>query len=503
MKIALSAVPVPPAPLSMIQRDYYFYLFASRTNSVLGHLDETDFSRFKYLEPIHLGLLSLIAYLEQEGHVCSYFAPIGTETGADIREEKLLQKILARVNEFDLIGFSPITASWPAALRMAKAVRKARPDVLLAIGGPHAWARDTEILQTSPFDVVVRREGEVTTAEFLSALENGHSLETVNGLTFKQGDYVVRNPDRSRMDRSVLPIPAYNHLEDNFTAEELYPEKKLMIPISRVTPSVGCSNNCVWCADFWKKGVSFLHIPRFQEEVNFLMSERRSRYFYLGTHDFFYDIDAALRIANAMGELRPEMHWEAQTRANPRVTRNDLAELAQVGCRCLHVGIESGSQELLNAMGKNIVLEEARKMCEMAREVGMHTHTYWIIGVPYETRQTALKTISTMRYWLEEDISSASEVNLLVGYPGTYFYENPGKYGITWQDDDFSHYDGRNIPTFATKYLTVRDTEYLFHLALDEYCTTMAKKIGSKDAIMREFGRRLPNFDPAVMEAAF
>ena len=152
---------------------------------------------------------------------------------------------------------------------------------------------------------------------------------------------------------------------------------------------------------------------------------------------------------------------------------------------------------------KNIVLEEARKMCEMAREVGMYTHTYWIIGVPYETRQTALKTISTMRYWLEEDISSASEVNLLVGYPRTHFYENPGKYGITWQDADFSHYDGRNIPTFATKYLTVRDTEYLFHLALDEYCTTMAKKIGSKDAIMRELGRRLPNFDPAVMEAAF
>lgn len=503
MKIALSAVPVPSAPLSMIQRDYYFYLFASRIHTVLSHLDETDFSRFRYLEAIHLGLLSLIAYLEQEKHVCSYFAPITTDTGADTREEKLLEKILDRVNEFDLIGFSPITASWPTALRMAKAVREARPDVLLAIGGPHAWARDTEILRTPPFDVVVRKEGELTTAELLSALENGRSLETVDGLTFKQGNDIVRNPDRPRMDRSVLPIPAYDHLEDNFTPEELHPEKKLMIPISRVTPSVGCANNCVWCADFWKKGVSFLHIPRFQEEVNYLMNERGSRFFYLGTHDFFHDIEAALRMTNAMGELRPEMHWEAQTRANPLVTRNNLAKLAQAGCRCLHVGIESGSQELLNAMGKNIVLEEARKMCELAREVGMYTHTYWIIGAPYETRQTALQTINTMRSWLEEDISSGSEINLLVGYPGTRFYENPEKYGITWQDEDFSHYDGRSIPTFATKSLTVRDTEYLFHRALDEYCTTMAKKIESKDAIIRDLGRRLPNFDPAVMEAAF
>ena len=503
MKIALSAVPVPAAPLSMIQRDYYFYLFASRTNCVLGHLDGTDFSRFKYLEPVHLGLLSLIAYLEQEGHVCSFFAPISTETGNDIREEQLLQKILARVDEFDLIGLSPITASWPAALRMAKAVKKARPDVPLAVGGPHAWARDTEILHTSPFDVVVRKEGELTTAELLSALEKGSSLETVDGLTFKQGDRIVSNPDRPRMDRSQLPFPAYNHLEDNFSADELFPEKRIMIPVSRVTPSVGCMNNCVWCADFWKKEVSFLQVPRFQQEVNFLMSERGSRYFYLGTHDFFYDIKSALSIANAMSGLSPEMHWEAQTRVNPSVTRNILEELAQAHCRCLHVGIESGSQQLLDAMGKNIVLEEARKMCEMAREAGIHTHTYWIIGVPFETRQTALQTIDTMRSWLEEDISSTCEINLLVGYPGTRFYENPQDYGITWQDKDWSHYDGRNVPTFATKYLTNRDMEYLFHLALDEYCSAMEKKIGSKDTILRELGNRVPNFDPAVMEAAF
>jgi anaerobic magnesium-protoporphyrin IX monomethyl ester cyclase len=197
------------------------------------------------------------------------------------------------------------------------------------------------------------------------------------------------------------------------------------------------------------------------------------------------------------------MHWEAQTRANPAVTRSILEDLAAADCRCLHVGIESGCQDLLDAMGKNIVLEEAKKMCEMAREVGIDTHTYWLIGVPYETRETAKITIKTMRSWLESGVSSSSEINLLVGYPGTYFYEHPEEYNITWQDSNFSHYDGRSIPTFATRDLTTRDTEYLFQLAMDEYCSVMAGKIGSKETVISELGRRMPNFDPAVMEAAF
>lgn len=503
MKVALSAVPVPPAPLSMIQRDYYFYLFASRIKNVLGHLNEHDFARFRYLEPVHLGLLALIAHLENKGHHCSYFAPLGSESGPDRREERLLEKILNRAQEFDLIGFSPITASWPAAQRMAEGIKKHYPHKLLAVGGPHAWARDREILATTPFDLVVRKEGEETTADLLAALEEGRSLEAVKGLSFKKGHKIVRNPDRLRLNRAMLPMPDYDHLEDNLTGDELAPEPKIPIPIARVTPATGCANSCVWCADFWKKEVTYLNLPGFKKEVDYLMRERDSRYFYLGTHDFFHDLNAALQIAQAMKELRPVMHWEAQTRANPQVTRPVLEELAAADCRCLHVGIESGSQDLLDAMGKNIVLEEAKKMCEMAREAGIDTHTYWLIGVPCETRETAKTTIKTMRSWLESGISSSCEINLLVGYPGTHFYENPGRYNITWQDSNYAHYDGRSIPTFATRDLTTRDTEYLFQLAMDEYCTVLEDKMGSKETVIRELGRRLPNFDPAIMEAAF
>ena len=114
-----------------------------------------------------------------------------------------------------------------------------------------------------------------------------------------------------------------------------------------------------------------------------------------------------------------------------------------------------------------------------------------------------METIRTMKKWLKQGISTCSEINLLVGYPGTRFYMDTQHYNITWQDPDFSHYDGRSTPVFETKYLTKRDIEYLYHRALDDYCEALSERIGTRESVVQRLGRRMPAFDPAVMEAVF
>jgi len=503
VNVAFVAPPVPAVPLSQMQRLYYFYLFASRAFTVFRHLDGQDFSRFWMLEPVHLGLLQLISYLEQHGIECSFFGPI-SPGGRDVdREEVLLRKILERADEFDAIGFSSITASYKTAARMARRIREKHPRIPLILGGNHAWVRYGEVLRESVFDILVHKEGEETTLELLRAMELRKSLHNVAGISFMQDGTVIKTPDRPSMDRSVLPLIGYEHLEDNFTAAELGEDERLSIPISRVTPLTGCTNDCVWCADFWKPKVTGQNLERFREEVTYLMEQRNSRFFYLGTHDFLHHLDRAMRIAEEIGSLQPVMHWEAQTRANPGATRAHFQKLREADCRCLHIGVESANEDLLGIMGKNIRIPEVMRMLEAAREEGIETHTYWLIGSPFETYETARQTIDTMCHWLRSGLSSTAEINMLVGYPGTGFYEQREQYGITWIDPDYSRYDGRNQPTYETKNLTRRDFEYLFHRAMDEYCSVMEETIGSKEQITAKLGDRFPNFDPAFMEAAF
>lgn len=503
MKVAFVAPPVPAVPLSNMQRRYYFYLFASRAFTVFNHLTGQDFSRFWMLEPVHLGLLQLISYLEQHDIECSFFGPISPEGNDVDREEMLLRKILDRADEFDVIGFSSITASYRTADRMARRIRQEYPDIPLILGGNHAWVRHEEVLRESVFDILVHREGEQTTLELLRTMERNMPIEDVAGISFIREGKILKTPDRPRMDRSVLPMIGYEHLEDNFSSEELGGDGRISIPISRVTPLTGCTNDCVWCADFWKPKVTGQNPDRFRAEVTYLMERRNSRFFYLGTHDFLHHLDRAMEIAELMGSLRPEMHWEAQTRVNPAATREHFRKLREADCRCLHVGVESANQELLRIMGKNIRIPEVMRMLEYAREEGIETHTYWLVGSPLETYETARQTIETMSQWLRTGLSSTAEINMLVGYPGTDFYEHRQNYGITWVDPDYSHYDGRNQPTFETKYLTKRDFEYLFHRAMDEYCSVMEEIIGSQEQVSTKLGDRFPNFDPAFMEAAF
>jgi len=503
MRIGLVSTPVPAVPLSRIQRDYYFYLFASRVLSVFDHLGVDDFRRFWMLEPIHLGLLQLIAFLEEQGIECTYFGPISPPDRPVDREQALLDKVLRKAGDLDVLGFSTITASYPTAVRMAAAVRRSFPDLPLVVGGAHAWACDEQILRDSPFDVVVRKEGELTTLELLRALAAGTSLDGIAGLSFRRHGNPVRNPDRPRMDRRVLPNPAYGHLEDNLDPTDLAGERRISIPVARVTPTTGCTNHCVWCADFWKDVVSEQTLPRLAEEVEYLIAQRGCRYFYLGTHDFFHDLDRARAIARTMGSVRNDIRWEAQTRVAPDAGADLLRLLADCGCRCLHIGVESGSQPLLDAMEKNIDLAEARALHERARAAGLHTHTYWLVGSPFETHATATRTIRTMRQWLASGLSSGAEINLLVGYPGTRFYRETERYHITWREPDFSRYDGRNRPTHETSELGRRDLEYLFQRALVEYCEALAGVIGSRDEILSRLGERMPDFDPAVMEAVF
>ena len=503
MKVAFVAPPVPAVPLSQLQRRYYFYLFASRAFTVFNHLSEQDFRRFWMLEPVNLGLLQLISFLEQHGIECSYFGPISPGGQEVDRENLLLRKLLGRAGEFDAIGFSSITASYATAMRMARRVRQEYPEIPLLLGGNHAWVRHEEVLRDSAFDILVHKEGELTTLELLRALESREQLDDVAGISFVREGKIHKTQDRPRMNRSVLPLIGYEHLEDNFTSDELGGEERLSIPISRVTPLTGCTNDCIWCADFWKPQVTGQHPDRFTEEVTYLMERRESRFFYLGTHDFLHHLDRALEIAGLMGSLRPEMHWEAQTRVNPKATREHFRRLREAGCRCLHVGVESANRDLLDVMGKNISIPEVIRMLEYAREEGIETHTYWLIGSPLETYDTARQTIETMGSWLRSGLSSTAEINMLVGYPGTRFYEHRQQYGITWVDPDYSHYDGRNRPTFETEHLTSRDLEYLFHRAMDEYCSVLEDAIGSKGQVTEKLGHRFPNFDPAFMEAAF
>ena len=74
--------------------------------------------------------------------------------------------------------------------------------------------------------------------------------------------------------------------------------------------------------------------------------------------------------------------------------RSFVRELFLSGCRMLQLGLESGSQRLLDAMGKGIDLKKASRILETIHGEGIRTYVYVMFGMPGENLAEAQRTLA-------------------------------------------------------------------------------------------------------------
>ena len=85
-----------------------------------------------------------------------------------------------------LIGHSGSTSAHPAIVGLSTAIKAAIPGAWIVYGGTYPTYHAAEILTENPqFNVIVRGEGERTTAVLISALESGRPLAEVPGIAFR------------------------------------------------------------------------------------------------------------------------------------------------------------------------------------------------------------------------------------------------------------------------------------------------------------------------------
>ncbi len=195
--------------------------------------------------PAHL--LSLASYLREQNISVSVadLNLIYLSEGSD--PEKELIKRLER-DKPKILGLSAMESFLlDSVYRLAETAKKCDPQLFIVLGGVNATAMDEDILQTKRVDAVVRGEGEATFAELCQVLLNQALLSKVRGISYIEGDKVIKNPDRPFMDLTELPLPA----------RELYPLEKMYNlngGVDAVYASRGCPYKCLFChgSSFWK-----------------------------------------------------------------------------------------------------------------------------------------------------------------------------------------------------------------------------------------------------------
>ncbi len=387
-------------------------------------LDQRSEGTYERWAP-HLGLGYMTAYLRKQGVPCEIVD--GKFEGLTVASTA--RRILS--TQADIVGITMMTEDFGQAAEVAKRVKQDSPGATIVVGGPHPTAEPAKTLEDDPhYDIAVAGEGEHTLHELALALSDGTKgdFAAIPGLAYRQSDKVVRTEVRPFLTTlDELPFPAW----------DAYPvTSRTRFPL---ITGRGCPYGCIFCARPYGNRARYRDVDSVLDEVSYLLDRFQCRHISFFDETFTLNRQRTERLLDGFMErgYHRRVQWDCETRVD-RVDKEFLAKLKAAGCVGVGFGIESGNDEILKIVNKGITKDQARQSVRAAKEVGLFVQTYFILGYPFETRDTIRDTI---RFARELDPNSA-EFSLLTPLPGTQVYDwaREGTGGLRLLSKDYRDY---------------------------------------------------------------
>lgn len=289
----------------------------------------------------------------------------------------------------DVVGISCMTFLLVDALKVARLAKKTNPAVHVSIGGTHPTIYPEEIASQPEVDSIVSGEGEVSFCELLEALAENRGLSGIKGVGYKENGKVVINPGREFIrDLDTLPFPDRDLLPYKKYYNLLGKGKEVM---TSLLTSRGCPHGCTFCTS--KDGR--LCRMRSPESVVAEIEEcvqKGITDFDIIDDTFTINRKRVMAIADLIVRKGLRITMDVRARVD-QVDQEMLGRLAGAGCNRIRFGVESGNPKVLENLKKGISLGQVEPAFRMARQAGMTTFAYFMLGSPGETEKEIKESI--------------------------------------------------------------------------------------------------------------
>ena len=343
-----------------------------------------------------IGLGYLATQIRNTGHTVKIL---------DCLKEKIDPKgIKKEIQEYqpEVVGFKSYTMDLPWVKEASLAVKAINPRIVTLVGGPHPSGDPGHTLRyLKEIDFAFRGEAEVGLPMLLHSISHNSSpkLEEVPSLCYRVGEEIEEikvNKQSFVQDLDTIGMPAWDLIDPrgyrNFT--RAWGNGGAYIPISFTR---GCPFNCTFCATRLINGNGFRKrgIGHILAELNLLYHEYGVRNLSIADDNLTLDKNYLMEVCRAINEAKLSFRWDFPN--GVRVTTLDeelLHRLETTGWGSICVAIESGSQRILDHMGKKITLKEIRDGVHLIKKTTkMEILGFFILGYPEETLEDIRATI--------------------------------------------------------------------------------------------------------------
>lgn len=359
------------------------------------------------------GLASIAACLIKHGYEVEILDPQFMKS-----QENLISHM--RQKCYDIIGITSYTPTIMEAFNTANVCRRALPDSVIVMGGPHCTYFPEETLRDcDDIDYVVAREGEETMVELARMIEGGRQEpKHILGLTWRDNDQITSNQPRPFLDVDKLPTPAYHLFPlDKYS---LQPTIYKRLPTLTTLVSRGCPYSCTFCHGFEILGrkTRYRDVALVLDELELLITDYAARGFMFYDSTFTCNGEWVESFCEEILRRGLDIVWMCLTRSD-RVSAEMLSLMRRAGCWAISFGVESASQKSLDMLKKNVTVQQNREAILMAKQASMFVTATYMIGLPGEDEKDVLRTIE----FAKENPTHIAHFFWPIPYPKTLFYE--------------------------------------------------------------------------------
>jgi magnesium-protoporphyrin IX monomethyl ester (oxidative) cyclase len=362
--------------------------------------------------------------------------------------------------EPDLVGITMSATEHTEGLEIARMAKSHGASTLM--GGYHPTAIRDELLSHPYVDMVVCGEGEMTMRELV--VKGGP--QGVKGVSYRDGDKVVHNPDREFIeDLDSLPFPA-RHLRKYTYGTKLMRNRDFDV----LTTSRGCWGRCTFCCEptMSKSHQRYRSPENVMKEILEIVSFHNNRPLSIDITDphFMGRPELVEQLCDLLAPHHLDIRFGVKVRADsvakhPEVVRKMIA----VGIEGFEMGIESPNQEDIKSTAKGMSTDVHVTAVNNIKKYGGNAGGTFVIGLPDQTEEQIL---AFPAYAKKIGLTSTA-YGIATPFPGTKFYEELDSQGLIFETD-WNRYDEMHS-IFRSKHLSSQRTEELASICMAKFWT--------------------------------
>ena len=440
----------------------------------------TPFPYFRPWKGVPLSLLATSRVLDKQG----YELKIISRFLSDSPEREILRE----AKDSLCLGISVMTGfQIYDGLKIARLVKKAYPKIPIVWGGWHPSILPEQTLKDKNVDIVVAGQGDRTFPELVETLKKGKSLKDIPGVVYKQNGKIITNSPCPLEDVNNLPPLPY-HLVDVEKCIFGTEYGKRTIPY---ISSYGCPHRCGFCVEqiVNKRKWVAVKAEKVVEEWQYLVKKYGADSIAIYDSNFFVDKQRVYDICRGLIKKKIKIKWGNANGRIPQLIQYEpeiWEAMEKSGCAMILTGAESGSQEALDFIHKDMNIEQIVEFTRLCKKYHIRILYSLLVGLPWSKNPTENKklidreydiTLSLIDYLFRINNRNRFTYYIFLPYPGAPLFDRAVKLGLKqpknlgeWStylmspEDAFKTVSRQKWITPKQARLTAMLTQYIFGL---------------------------------------